>query len=246
MPMTQKWLLLGALVLGLLGGYLVGNRQELAQSSLLEVQQQTLARQTEAIARLESELGIKDTRLATQQAAFEQLQQLLKSQETQTQELKRQLAFFERIMRPQGEQSGVVIDNLTVQESNVANRYHYRLALTQPSKQRELFRGQVQIRIEGSQDGQPRSLGERDLQMKAGAGRYSLRYFQLLEGDWQLPEGFIPDRVRITIGKNGRQPEQELLVEWSQVLKPLLGAPSEQTPAGATTTQPGEVGLVNT
>ncbi|MGY4027149.1 DUF6776 family protein [Aeromonas rivuli] len=229
--MKQKWILLAVLALGALAGYVVGNRQELAQGSLLEVQQQTLARQAEAIGKLESELGVKQTQIATQQAAFEQLQQQLKSQEAQSQELKRQLAFFERIMRPEGEQSGVVIDNLTVQGSSVPNRYHYRLALTQPAKQRELFRGQVQIRVEGSQNDKPKILNGRDLQMKAGAGRYSLRYFQLLEGDWQLPDGFVPDRIRVTISKEGRQPAQELLVEWNEVLKPMLAPPTELAPS---------------
>ena len=125
-----------------------------------------------------------------------------------------------------GEQVGVVIDNLTLQETSIPGRYHYRLALTQPAKKRELFRGQVQIKVEGSLGDKPKTLGSRELGMKVGEGRYALRYFQLLEGNWQLPEGFIPDRVRVTIGKEGRQPAQELLAEWGDVIKPLVVAPS--------------------
>ncbi|MBV7438083.1 DUF6776 family protein [Aeromonas sp. sif2416] len=218
--------LLIVLVMGALIGYFVGNRQELAQSSLLTVQQETLERQSKAIGQLKTELGVKETLLATQRAAFEQLQQTLKDQEAQVQEQKRQLAFFERIMRPTGEQVGVVVDNLTLQETSVPGRYHYRLALTQPAKKRELFRGQVQIRVEGSLADKPKTLSGRELGMKAGEGRYALRYFQLLEGNWQLPEGFIPDRVRVTIAKEGRQPAQELLTEWSEVLKPLVAQPA--------------------
>ena len=218
--------LLIVLVMGALIGYFVGNRQELAQSSLLTVQQETLERQSKAIGQLKTDLGVKETLLATQRAAFEQLQQALKDQEVQVQEQKRQLAFFERIMRPTGEQVGVVVDNLTLQETSVPGRYHYRLALTQPAKKRELFRGQVQIRVEGSLADKPKTLSGRELGMKAGEGRYALRYFQLLEGNWQLPEGFIPDRVRVTIAKEGRQPAQELLTEWSEVLKPLVAQPA--------------------
>lgn len=214
------------LMVGAIIGYFVGNRQELAQSSLLTVQQETLERQSKAIGQLKSDLGIKDTLLATQKAAFEQLQQALKDQEAQVQEQKRQLAFFERIMRPSGEQVGVVIDNLTLQETSIPGRYHYRLALTQPAKKRELFRGQVQIKVEGSLANQPKTLSGRDLGMKVGEGRYALRYFQLLEGNWQLPAGFIPDQVRIVIAKEGRQPAQELLVEWSEVLKPAVAQPA--------------------
>lgn len=229
MSQIMKWL--AVLMMGALIGYFVGNRQELAQISLLTVQQETLERQAKAIGQLKSELGIKETLLATQKAAFEQLQQALKDQEAQVQEQKRQLAFFERIMRPTGEQVGVVIDNLTLQETSIPGRYHYRLALTQPAKKRELFRGQVQIKVEGSQGDKPRTLGSRELGMKVGEGRYALRYFQLLEGNWQLPEGFVPDRVRITISKDSRQPAQELLAEWGEVIKPLVVAPSAPVPA---------------
>lgn len=229
MSQIMKWL--AVLMVGALIGYFVGNRQELAQSSLLTVQQETLERQAKAIGQLKSELGIKETLLATQKAAFEQLQQALKDQEAQVQEQKRQLAFFERIMRPTGEQVGVVIDNLTLQETSIPGRYHYRLALTQPAKKRELFRGQVQIKVEGSQGDKPITLGSRELGMKVGEGRYALRYFQLLEGNWQLPEGFVPDRVRITISKDGRQPAQELLAEWGEVIKPLVVAPPAPVPA---------------
>ncbi|UAK72814.1 DUF6776 family protein [Aeromonas enteropelogenes] len=229
--MSQILKLLAVLIVGALIGYFVGNRQELAQSSLLVVQQETLDRQGKAIGQLKTELGVKDTQLATQKAAFEQLQTTLKSQEAQVQELKRQLAFFERIMRPTGEQVGVVIDNLTLQETSIPGRYHYRLALTQPAKKRELFRGQVQIRVEGSQGDKPRVLTGRDLGMKVSEWRYALRYFQLLEGNWQLPEGFVPDRIRVTINKDGRQPAQELLVEWGEVIKPLVAAPPASVPA---------------
>ncbi|MGL4477839.1 MAG: DUF6776 family protein, partial [Aeromonas veronii] len=54
---------------------------------------------------------------------------------------------------------------------------------------------------------------------------------QLLEGNWQLPEGFVPDRIRVTINKDGRQPAQELLVEWGEVIKPLVAAPPAPVPA---------------
>ncbi|HHQ4895902.1 TPA: DUF6776 family protein [Aeromonas veronii] len=229
--MSNLLKLLVVLAVGGLIGYFFGNRQELAQSSLLVVQQETLDRQGKAIGQLKTELGVKDTQLATQKAAFEQLQTTLKSQEAQVQELKRQLAFFERIMRPTGEQVGVVIDNLTLQETSIPGRYHYRLALTQPAKKRELFRGQVQIRVEGSLADKPKTLTGRDLGMKVSEWRYALRYFQLLEGNWQLPEGFVPDRIRVTINKDGRQPAQELLVEWGEVIKPLVAAPPAPVPA---------------
>lgn len=229
--MSNLLKLLVVLAVGGLIGYFVGNRQELAQSSLLVVQQETLDRQGKAIGQLKTELGVKDTQLATKKAAFEQLQTTLKSQEAQVQELKRQLAFFERIMRPTGEQVGVVIDNLTLQETSIPGRYHYRLALTQPAKKRELFRGQVQIRVEGSLADKPKTLTGRDLGMKVSEWRYALRYFQLLEGNWQLPEGFVPDRIRVTINKDGRQPAQELLVEWGEVIKPLVAAPPAPVPA---------------
>ncbi|PJG59315.1 DUF6776 family protein [Aeromonas cavernicola] len=229
--MSNSLKLLAMLAIGGLLGYFAGNRQELAHSSLLVVQQEALERQSKAIGQLKTDLGVKETQVTTQQAAFEQLQQTLKSQESQVQELKRQLAFFERIMRPTSQQVGVVIDNLTLQETSIPGRFHYRLSLTQPAKQRELFRGQVQIRVEGSLENQAKTLSGRDLGMTVGDWRYALRYFQLLEGNWQLPPGFVPDRVRITINKEGRQPAQELMAEWGDLLKPSMATPAAVTAA---------------
>ncbi|MGL5289703.1 MAG: DUF6776 family protein [Aeromonas sp.] len=231
-----KWFVV--LGIGAVSGYLVGHRQELAQSSVLTVQQETLDRQSKALGQLKTEVGIKETELATQRAAFEQVQATLKSQEGEVQELKQQLALFERIMRPAGEQVGVAIDNLVVQETSIAGRYRYSLALTQPAKLRELLSGQVQIKIEGSLADKPKTLTGRELGMKASDMRYSLRYFQLLEGHWQLPQGFVPDRIRVSINKSGRQPAQALHVAWSEAIKPLVATPPAPVPAAVPTPIP--------
>ncbi|MBZ6074578.1 hypothetical protein LA373_19615 [Aeromonas schubertii] len=228
--LSGKWLWGLGLLPGLAIGYLAGHWQELGSASLIEVQQKTLTLQSEGLTRLKQELEVKNTRLTTQQTAFEQLQQTLKGQEAQIQEQKRQLAFFERIMRPGSEQTGVSIDNLSVETTSVPGRFHYRLVLIQAAKQRELFRGQVVIRVEGSLEGKPKSLNGTALGMKAGSASYALRYFQLLEGDWQLPEGFVPDKVILTIPKQGRQPAQRMVVGWGEVLKPL--AVPQVAPAG--------------
>ena len=172
----------------------------------------------------------QETLLATQKAAFEHFSRP-QDQEAQVQEQKRQLAFFERIMRPTGEQVGVSIDNLTLQETSVPGRYHYRLALTNPPRSGSCFGGRCRSGSKAVWLTSPGSSVARDLGMKVGEGRYALRYFQLLEGNWQLPSGFIPDRVRILIPKEGRQPAQELVAEWNEVLKPLVTQPA---PAGST------------
>ncbi|ENY72101.1 hypothetical protein G114_09484 [Aeromonas diversa CDC 2478-85] len=211
-------------------GYLAGHWQEFGSASIIEVQQKTLALQSEGLTRLKKELEVKQTQLTTQQTAFEQLQQTIKGQEAQLQEQKRQLAFFERIMRPGTEKVGVSIDNLSIETTSVPGRFHYRLALIQAAKQRDLFRGQVVVRVDGSLEGQPKSLDGAALGMKSGATSYALRYFQLLEGDWQLPEGFVPDKVILTLPKQGKQPAQRLVVNWGEVLKPL--AVPQVAPAG--------------
>ncbi|QFI53899.1 DUF6776 family protein [Aeromonas simiae] len=229
---ARGWWLLG-LLSGLLLGYLAGNWQEMSRGNLIEVQQKTLAMQGDGLTRLRKVLEVRDTQLMTQKSAFEQLQQTLKSQESQLQEQKRQLAFFERIMRPTEEVPGVVIDNLTLEATSVAGRVHYRIALIQPSRQRDLNRGRVSVRVEGSQNGKPKALGAVELGMKNGETRYALRYFQLLEGNWQLPEGFVPDKVIISIAKQGNQPAQTLMAGWHDALKPLV-APTAVSDASAT------------
>lgn len=225
--------LLAVLLVGAGLGYFVGHRHELAQSGVVSVLQETADRQAKAISELKTNLTLKETELTTQKAAFEQLQESLKGQENSAQELKRQLAFFERIIRPEQEQVGVVIDSISLQTTSVADRFHYSLTLTQPTKKRELFAGQIQVRVEGSFNGQAKTLQGKELGMKSEQSRYSLRYFQLLEGNWTLPNGFIAEWVIVTINKKGRQPAQELKVSWEQALKaPATVATSTTLPQG--------------
>ena len=137
----------------------------------------------------------------------------------------RQLAFFERIMRPTGDQVGVAIDNLTP-ETSVPGRYHYRLALTQPAKKRELFQGT------GADQGRreswltnPRSLKQSGSRHEGGRGALcacATSSCSKATGNCRKVSSRI--ELRITIPK-GRQPAQELLVEWSEVLKPLVAQP---------------------
>ena len=87
--------LLVVLAVGACIGYVVGNRQELAQSSLMTVQQETLERQSKAIAQLKTDLGVKETLAGDPEGRLRATSADAHDQEAQVQEQKRQLAFFE-------------------------------------------------------------------------------------------------------------------------------------------------------
>ena len=66
---------------------------------------------------------------------------------------------------------------------------NYRLLLTQIKRNAGSVSGTVQARLVG---------GGSSVVLPVGDNRFTFQYFQSLTGEWQLPEGFRPERVERT------------------------------------------------
>ena len=83
--------------------------------------------------------------------------------------------------------------------------YRYKLVLTQIMTKNSVVKGNVDLTLEGLQNGTPKQLS-----LKAVSGESkpntSLRfkYFQTLEGNMILPKGFLPSRVNVEVLPKGK------------------------------------------
>jgi hypothetical protein len=57
----------------------------------------------------------------------------------------------------------------------------------------------VAVGIEGQQEGETREYQLSQLSEEEGELRFRFKYFQILEGELHLPEGFTPSKVNITV-----------------------------------------------
>jgi len=191
--------LLTVIGLCLFTGYRLGNYYHHFQVTSLEQQmlrlEQLYVQQDESIARIHT----LEVELAVEQLANKKAQALLKGSAEQQFELKKQLAFYEKVMAPEKEAAGLLVENVKITAGKVANQYHFQVTLVQQRLKRRYSKGYIELTFEG-RDGEKEvthklaqisKLTQKDL-------KFSFQYFQIINGEFTLPENFSPETVLVS------------------------------------------------
>lgn len=151
--------------------------------------------------------------------AYDEVRNNLRGLQDENLELKEELAFYRGIVSPEEGAHGLRIQSLQVTKNAKESSFHYKLVLTQVLKNDRLARGRVDVRIEGirEEDGRQENLTLTDVTVpKRQAMNFKFKYFQAFEGDMEMPEGFVPIRVSVTVDPSGRRMESvEKVFDWS-------------------------------
>ncbi len=147
--------------------------------------------------------------------AYSELDNNLKLLQGEILELKAELAFYRGIVSPREAERGLRLQSFSL-EPNGRHSYRYKVVLTQVLKNDRQVRGQVILRVEGLQDGQPKTLDISTLSENSVKElNYRFKYFQKLEGDVRLPEKFRPLRATLQILPRGRRKDMiEKTIDW--------------------------------
>jgi len=139
---------------------------------------------------------------------IEDLQNLLAEQNEE-------ISFYKGVMLPNVANKGLRIERLDV-TSNVPGRVKYSLLLTQIVDKHDYVQGGVQISLLGQNDGQDKTFQISELDRdKADAIKFRFRYFQNINGELQLPEGFVPREVMIVAQSSGSKAQRlEKKFDW--------------------------------
>lgn len=150
----------------------------------------------EAYARVERELATLEAEILTQQE---------------------DLQFYRGIVADQ--QAGLRVQDFALWPGNGPLSYSMRLVLAQAMRAGSRISGSVELEIQGERDSKPLTLGLAD--MLGGTVRksrldFSFRYFQNLEAELILPEGFTPARVNVRLRPRGKAAESiEKSFDWA-------------------------------
>ncbi|WP_102794207.1 DUF6776 family protein [Bowmanella denitrificans] len=175
-----------------------GNHQYDYQARQIAGLEQSLARVTKENNQLTKSLNILGVELEVERLANQQMQGNLTQNLQKQAEIRRELSFYQKIMAPETQEQGVVVDSLDIEATNSPGYFRFALVLMQKDKRKDLVQGQAQVLIYGSQDGHPAKLtltGLMEDDIEALGFRF--RYFEVLEGLFKLPEGFIPQRMEV-------------------------------------------------
>lgn len=186
------------------GGFYAGSRysssmvgatpdevQRLRQTVRMYADQSQAIRDEAAVAHHDREIVL---------GATEQLRQenknLLESMAT----LEDQVAMYKKLLSPRAAvPAGLSIDRLDLRRSQ-SGRIAYRLLLLQSNKSVTQTTGTLEAHFVG---------GGRSIVLPVGDNRFDFQYFQSLTGEWQLPEGFRPERVDIVVKPGKGAPVQK-------------------------------------
>lgn len=142
--------------------------------------------------------------------ANQQVQATLAERDEEIAGLRADVAFYERFVGPTAQRRGLSVHALELKPQD-AQTWQFTAALTQNTNPDGTNQGRATLVIEGSQDGQLKRLDWATLRQQANAPgvAYSFKYFQRVQGDILLPEGFKPVRVIVRLTPAGGRAVEE-------------------------------------
>ena len=149
--------------------------------------------------------------------AYADLNENLKVLQAEIIELKGELAFYRGIVSPANASAGLRLQKFGLESNGQKRGFRSKVVLTQVLKNDRLARGNVRIKVEGLVNDQARTLDLSDLtEKRVKELKYRFKYFQTLEQDLMLPEGFTPLRATIQVVPSSGKSRQmiEKTIDW--------------------------------
>ncbi len=118
--------------------------------------------------------------------------------------LNEELAFLHKMTANTGGQNGLNLSDFAVERTAFPNAYRYRALLILGGKPNREFRGNAELLITVEKKGQIKVLSMADLgQQKSIGQEVNFKYYQRLEGNFQVATGVIVKSVQLRIFEKG-------------------------------------------
>ncbi len=156
---------------------------------------------------------------SVERKSYSDVETTLHDLQAQVQHQREELAFYRGIVSPEDGVGGLRIQRLDVLGGGAERHYKLRLVLMQSMRQDTTVTGSFSVEFEGARDKQPvrLSLAEAGGQVRdSGDVAFSFRYFQSIEREVTLPEGFEPSAVNVEV-RSSRQPPLRQSFPWQVI-----------------------------
>ena len=158
------------------------------------------------IATLEQEVALLETHREIDREAYQEVEASLTDLQSKIQEQRDAIAFYRGIVSPADGKSGLRVQDLRLTRGKEERQFNLRLVLIQAMKHDRKVSGNVNLSVEGSQDGVETSytFGQLVPAEADKAWAFSFRYFQDFDRQLVLPDGFTPERIRVEVRSRTR------------------------------------------
>lgn len=212
--------MIGAVLGSIVALYLMyeWGRFEGGYSKFAEIQhRRELAARIEALEeeneRLRAEVASAELARSVDNKAYADVEKNLTDLQAQVLKHREQLTFYRGIVSPEDGIGGLRIQRFQVLPGATQRQYRLRLVLVQSMRQETVVSGAVIVQIEGVRDNRPLQLAlpQAGVTTARADGQlpFQFRYFQNLEQDIVLPEGFEPRAVNVEVRSARLDPVRE-------------------------------------
>jgi hypothetical protein len=156
-----------------------------------------------------------ETGRTSQQQEREELARTIADLQAQVGRQSQDVAFYRGLVNSTLNAPTIKVQKFQVLPGEGNGKYHLRMVLVQAVRPDNVVSGTVEVTVEGTERGQPAKYG---LARLTGDGRnqlqFSFRYFQDLDQEVALPDGFQPGRVNVEVKSAGRNTPLSQTFNW--------------------------------
>jgi hypothetical protein len=152
------------------------------------------------------------------QKATEGVRQVVKDLKDQIAALQEEVTLYKGIMAPSSTNSGLQIQEFTLDPTSDSQRYRFKLMLTQVGDNNRFIQGFVGVNVLGVLNGKVTSIPLKDLSDDVDRLdiRFRYRYFQDVKGELNLPDGFVPEQIQVVAQATGNKARRlERTFDWN-------------------------------
>lgn len=183
------------------GGYDVIAAAEQRQAFEAEIE----GLESEIVA-LNEQIALLETHRDIDGEAYREVEASLTDLQAKIQEQQDAIAFYRGIVSPKDGNAGLRVQDLRLSRGKDEREYTIRLVLVQAMKHDRKVSGNVNLRIDGIENGVEKSYSYGEL-LPEDADRgwaFSFRYFQDFDRQVVLPDGFTPERITVNVESRTR------------------------------------------
>ena len=153
--------------------------------------------------------------------ATEQNKQTLREKEIKIAKLTEELVFYRSLLSPEKSNEGVELRDFSLRSAG-NNAYYYDFLLTQSNRSKKLAKGKINVTIDGKKDGEMHRIEVFDAADVTGdAIAYSFKYFQRLNGAFELPENFVPKKILVEVKPDSKSKSKQpiqMSYSWNELI----------------------------
>lgn len=107
---------------------------------------------------------------------------------------------YKKILAPEHQQKGIQINSVQIYPMQSSGKFRYEVLLAKFTHQKQESSGKMKLSVQGVQDDESIQVPLEAMTKDWPEGQpFKVRYFQMLQGQITLPEGFEPESVQVSL-----------------------------------------------